>query len=264
MDEQYRKDSARLSVLIEKYTNIPQERVYHFVMENTADMLLSHANTLCKTQSQRDKLSALFEFKNLYETVKSADKNRAYHLTCPDDAKAYFRNLFADELDKERFVAAFLNSKNRVIKTKTMSVGTVGQAPVFPREIIKEALFVNAASVMLAHNHPSGDTQVSRQDTEVTMNISNGLEFMGIKLLDHVIIAGDQAVSLVEIGNFPINNVPRENLKTAATTNEAVTKYSHNTKKPGIMRQLASAAEQLEREQINTEPRKKTHNRGDR
>ena len=89
-NKQYKEDSARLAVLVEKYTNIPQDRVYQFVMENTADNLLPYANELCKTSAQREKLNALFEFKNLYEIVKGAE-NREYVLDSQEKAMEYSR-----------------------------------------------------------------------------------------------------------------------------------------------------------------------------
>jgi hypothetical protein len=106
-DKQYRADSARLAVIVDKYTNIPQDRVYQFVMENPAEMLLPHANKVCKTAAQRQKLTALFEFKNLYEIIKNADKDRVYQFTSPEEVKEYFKNYFADRRDKECVAVAY-------------------------------------------------------------------------------------------------------------------------------------------------------------
>jgi DNA repair protein RadC len=209
MDRQYKADCARLAALIEKYTNIPQGRAYHFLMENTAEALLPCANLLCKTEAQKEKLAALFEFKNLYETIKSAEESRAYQFAGVEDAKAYFRSLFADEKEKELFIAAYLDPKNQVIKTRTISTGTVGQANVYPREIFKEALFVNAYSVIIAHNHVSSDATPSRQDMEVTGQIKQGLELVGVKLLDHIIVAGKRELSMLEAGHLSVDTVDR-------------------------------------------------------
>ena len=201
-DKQYREDSARLAVLIEKYTNIPQDRVYQFVMEHTAENLLPYANKICKTETQRQKLNALFEFKNLYEMVKSAG-DRIYQLDSPDTAMDYFKNYFADKKDREHFAVTYLDTQLQVIKTETISDGTVGQAQVYPREIIKEALFLNARGVMLSHNHPSGDLEPSLQDIAITVRIKQGMETMGLGLFDHIIVGGDKAVSLSNMGKIP-------------------------------------------------------------
>jgi len=259
-DKQYREDSARLAVLIEKYTNIPQDSVYQFVMENTAEMLLPYANKVCKTDAQRQKLNALFEFKNLYEIVKNADENRVYLLNCPDDAKEYFKNYFADARDKEYFAVAYLDSIGQVIKTAKMSTGTVSQAPVFPREIFKEALFLNASAVMLAHNHLSGDMEPSKQDIEVTTRVKQGMELLGLKLHDHIIVGRNQAVSLLDMGKIPDTQISRAVMPISESSKE----YKQAAKPPSIKQQLAFAEEQLARESKIIAPQKKAHDWGDR
>ena len=262
-DKQYREDSTRLAVLIEKYTNIPQDRVYQFVMKNTAEMLLPYANQICKTEAQRQKLSALFEFKNLYEIVKGADNNRVYQFTCPNETKEYFKNYFADVRDKEYFAVAYLDTKNQVIKTEKMSAGTVTHAHVHPREIFKEALFLNATAVMLAHNHPSGDTEPSKHDIEVTVRVKQGMELMGLKLHYHIIVGGNQAISLAEIGKIPVTQT--QEIKMAAMPlGENMKGYGQTAKPPSIRQQLSFAEEQLSRESRVTAPPRKTHDWGDR
>jgi len=256
-DKQYREDSARLAVLIQKYTNIPQDKVYQFVMENTADNLLSYANKLCKTDMQRQKLTALFEFKALYETVKGADKNRVYQFADTDVSKEYFKNYFADNDGKEYFAVAYLDTQNQVIKTEK-TAGTLSQANVYPREIFKEALFINAGSVVLAHTHPSGDLTPSTQDIEVTARVKQGMEVMGGKLLDHIIVGDGNAVSLLDMGEI-------HNIRTGASTLRENTKTGRQAAKmPGIKQQLALAKQQLDRESRTTAPQRKTNERGDR
>ena len=259
-DKQYREDSARLAVLIEKYTNIPQDRVYQFVMENTAEMLLPHANKVCKTTAQRQKLTALFEFKNLYEVIKSADKDRVYQFTCPDEVKEYFKNYFADARDKEYFAVAYLDTKNQVIKTDRLFTGTVAKAHVYPREIFKEALFLNANAVMLAHNHPSGDLTPSKPDIEMTAHIQQGMDLMGLSVLDHIIVGGNQAVSLLELGKMPAMQTGKDTMPIG----EYVLNHRRTSKLPSIKQQLKLAEEQLSHDTSKTAPHKKAHDWGDR
>ena len=262
-DKQYRDDSARLAVLIEKYTNIPQDRVFQFVMENTADNLLPYANKLCKTDTQQQKLNTLFEFKKLHEIVKSAE-NREYQLDSTTAAMDYFKNYFADVADKEHFAVAYLDTQNRVIKTDTISDGTVAQAHVYPREIYKEALFINAAAVMLAHNHPSGDLQPSPQDIDITHRIKMGMELMGLQLYDHIIVGGDKAVSLVDMGKISEKKTFKDLGKVALPIHEN-TKANRQAVKPArIMEQLAQAEAQIFNEPKTNAPQNRKYDRGDR
>jgi len=262
-DKQYKEDSARLAALVEKYTNIPKDRVYQFIMENTAEMLLPHANKICRTEAQRQKLSALFEFKNLYEIIKSA-QSRIYQLDSPRTAKDYFRNYFADVKDKEHFATAYLDSQIQVIKTETISNGTVAQAHVYPREIIKEALFLNARGVMIAHNHPSGELEPSTQDMEVTLRIKRGLETMGMELFDHIIVGDNKAVSLSEMGKIPEKTKIMGLGKVAVPISENIKTARQAVKPPSIKKQLESAGKQISNETRANKSHDKKHECDDR
>jgi DNA repair protein RadC len=108
----------------------------------------------------------------------------------PDDVVAILR----DELlraDREKLVCLMLNTKNAVIGMDIVSVGTLTASLASGREIFKSAILANAASIILSHNHPSGDPTPSREDMQLTERISKAGEILGIKLLDHIII-GDQ------------------------------------------------------------------------
>lgn len=102
--------------------------------------------------------------------------------------------------DKEHFVCLFLNTKNRVIGRETISVGSLNSTIVHPREVFKAAIRKGAASIIFAHNHPSTDPTPSKEDIEVTKLLSEGGAILGIKVMDHVIIGGDNWVSLKERG----------------------------------------------------------------
>jgi DNA repair protein RadC len=95
----------------------------------------------------------------------------------------------------EQFRVLFLNKKNILIADEIMSVGTIDQTPVYPREIIKKALFHEAGAIILVHNHPSGVTKPSKADLELTARISEACTSMNITLHDHVIIAGNEYFS---------------------------------------------------------------------
>lgn len=92
-------------------------------------------------------------------------------------------------LPVEHVRVLFLNTKNRLIADETIQRGTIDRAPIFPREVIKRALDLGAASVILAHNHPSGEPRPSKQDIAVTRQVQDGGRPLGIVLHDHMIFA---------------------------------------------------------------------------
>ena len=90
---------------------------------------------------------------------------------------------------KEYFIAVFLDSKNKIIKDEVISVGTLNASLVHPREVFKEAIKHSANSIILVHNHPSGDCEPSTEDEEITGRMKEIGELMGIQVLDHVVVA---------------------------------------------------------------------------
>ena len=110
---------------------------------------------------------------------------------------------YLKDTDREHFAALLLDTKTRLIGLTTVSVGDLTSALVHPREVFKPAILANAASVILAHNHPSGDPQPSPEDCQVTRRPSEAGELLGIEVLDHVIVGGvGRYVSLREKGLF--------------------------------------------------------------
>src|SRR5919202_1328837 len=119
-------------------------------------------------------------------------------ISSPSDVDGLLRGRGAN-LDRENFVAVLLNTKNEVIEFPTISVGTLSASLVHPREVFKPAIRASAASVVLAHNHPSGKVEPSREDREVTGRLSEAAGIIGIEVLDHVIL-GDGYFSMKEHG----------------------------------------------------------------
>jgi DNA repair protein RadC len=99
--------------------------------------------------------------------------------------------LFADmaHLPAERLRVLFLNSKNRLLRDEMMSEGSVNEAPIYPREIMRRALEVGATALILAHNHPSGDSHPSEGDIRATQRVAEAAQALDIRVHDHVILA---------------------------------------------------------------------------
>ena len=159
---QYQADLKRLAELVSKYTGIPKTRVADYIAENGASRLYTSSYSLIKTDDEFQKLSALFEFMSLYDTLRKSERGHVINST--ENAREYFKSFYEDKQAKEYFSAAFLDLQYNVIKTKVMGEGTIDEAPIFPREILKEALFTNAYSVVLSHNHPGNTAKASMAD----------------------------------------------------------------------------------------------------
>ena len=101
---------------------------------------------------------------------------------------------------RETFCVIYLNGRNAVIDTFVMFEGTVNQAVVYPREIIKHAMLFNAVAVIIGHNHPSGQLRPSGDDQQITRKIKAACETVGIQLLDHLIIADGEYFSFADSG----------------------------------------------------------------
>lgn len=117
----------------------------------------------------------------------------------PSDAYEMIKDQLQD-LDREQFIIACLNTKNEPTNLSVVAMGTLNKAIVHPREVFKTAILSNAASIMAFHNHPSGDTTPSQQDLQLTNRLYEAGELLGIKLLDHLIIGDGSFTSLKEKG----------------------------------------------------------------
>jgi DNA repair protein RadC len=102
------------------------------------------------------------------------------------------------DLKREVFKVIFLDKGLKILSEKDMFFGTIDEAAVHPREIVKEALFQNASSLVLVHNHPSGKTEPSREDYEITQKIKTACQTVSIRVLDHIIIGENQYFSFSE------------------------------------------------------------------
>lgn len=120
-------------------------------------------------------------------------------LTSPTAVRDYLRLLLHNR-QHEVFVVVFLDAQNRVIAAEELFRGTLTQTSVYPREVVKEALARNAAGVILCHNHPSGVAEPSFQDQALTRSLSEALALVDVKVLDHFIVAGANALSFAERG----------------------------------------------------------------
>lgn len=119
-------------------------------------------------------------------------------LNSPNDCEEYLKHKLAIH-EHEVFAVLFLDSQNRILEFKELFRGTINAASVYPREVVKEVLELNAASVILAHNHPSGVTTPSQADKLITTKLQQALNLIDVSVLDHIII-GESTYSFAEHG----------------------------------------------------------------
>ncbi|GGK24369.1 RadC family protein [Aliivibrio fischeri] len=130
----------------------------------------------------------------LFEKIEKEDA-----LTSPEHTKRYLTRMLRDR-HREAFYVLFLDNQHRVLKGEILFEGTIDAAAVYPREVVKRSIDYNAAAIILAHNHPSGVAEPSQADRRITKRISDAVELVDIRVLDHFVIGDGEIVSFAERG----------------------------------------------------------------
>lgn len=179
----------------------------------TAQRLLSRFNDLqgissatieelCRVKgigpAKASQIKAAFELANRRQEPGNSEKSS---VRTPEEVFAAMKGRLTGKM-KEVFLVLALDTRNHLIKTAEVSVGSLDTSIVHPREVFKEALSASASSVILVHNHPSGDPHPSEDDVKITKRLAQAGEIMGVSVLDHVIIGGDTFLSLRREGLF--------------------------------------------------------------
>ena len=143
-------------------------------------------------------LQAVLEMARRYLHENISNKNI---LNNPDETKQFLKSQLAHQ-QREVFACLYLDTKHQVIAFKELFFGTIDGASVHPREVVKSALQHNAAAVIFAHNHPSGNSTPSQSDIDITKQLISALKLIDIRVLDHLIIGNGDATSLAELGHI--------------------------------------------------------------
>jgi DNA repair protein RadC len=117
----------------------------------------------------------------------------------PDRVK-HFLGLQLGSRDRETFAVLFLDHQHRLLRMEELFHGTLAQTSVYPREVVRRALALNAGAVVLAHNHPSGLAEPSRADEYLTQTLKTALQLVDVRVLDHLVVGRGQVVSMAERG----------------------------------------------------------------
>lgn len=145
----------------------------------------------------------------LYNYKIMREKTEVYYdgrksLDNPEAVAEVLREYYEDnfEMEKEHFVIAMLNTKNKIIGVNLVSIGTLNQALVHPREVFRPAVMAAANAIILCHNHPSGNTDPSREDMLITDRLLEAGKYLGIEVLDHIILGEDDYLSFRRVGRI--------------------------------------------------------------
>jgi len=188
--EEYGAKSLINKELISLLTDISVEK-----LPNSLKELREGIDIMKITDLQRSKLNALFEVSARVSREK-LDTNK---ISSPDDAAMLMMEELRHE-QKEHFKILLLDTKNNVRKVSEISIGSLNSSIVHPREVFKEAVVNVASSIILVHNHPSGECEPSHEDIVLTNRLDECGKIMGIRVLDHIIIGDGIYFSFKEEG----------------------------------------------------------------
>lgn len=176
----------RVGVQGKNAIELAQDLLDHF--GNLHNLLNADQKTFCQAKGLGDakfaQLKAVLEMaqRHFESGLKKGDA-----FTSPELCAKYFTQQIGNS-SREQFGCLFLDQQNQMITFEILFQGTVNQAPIYPREIAKQALEQNATALIMTHNHPSGDPKPSEADKEMTRSVYEALKLLDIKMLDHIII----------------------------------------------------------------------------
>lgn len=131
---------------------------------------------------------------------KSMNLTYGINISSPEDAEKAFREYIGDS-DREVFAVMTLNNRHSITSLTTVSIGSLNSCVVHPREVFKTAILSNAESIVLCHNHPSGECQPSSEDIAATSRMQEAGKILGIQVLDHIIL-GDEKFTSLKLANL--------------------------------------------------------------
>ena len=142
------------------------------------------------------------QYKSMYriETVLIRERKDAFNIQTLSAREVYNVFKYIADRPQESLYIVCLNNKNRIIGYSEIAKGKLNSCAVDMRELVRIAILINAASVIILHNHPSGDSDPSRDDISITQKAKDALTMFGIRLLDHIVIGDDSFTSLMEKG----------------------------------------------------------------
>ncbi|TYQ17829.1 UNVERIFIED_CONTAM: DNA repair protein RadC [Acetivibrio alkalicellulosi] len=186
-------------------TGIPLKKIKKYAGQNNLFNVLEHPYTIEPNEKQIKKIELLNEFISVYNLLKLFEKENEIRLDSSTAAGEYFTALLSGKKEREEFWAVFLAANNSIIELSVISKGTVSEAVVYPREILKRAINCDCRKIIIAHNHPGGIKKPSLSDIEVTQKLIDIFYPIDIRVVDHIIVSGGGYISFAEKGYIPDN-----------------------------------------------------------
>lgn len=190
-------------------TGLSIKKVKEYAKDNNPFNILEHPYIIEPNDKQLEKIGLLNKFIASYNLLKAHESENKIKFSSPEQAGAYFVSLLSGKKDKEKFMVAFLDTGNNNIQTKVVSEGSVAQAVVYPREILKEAIACDCKAMILAHNHPGGSIKPSDEDKRLTQRLVDIFHPLDIKIHDHIIVADTKYTSMVQEDDMPNHTMDR-------------------------------------------------------
>jgi DNA repair protein RadC len=196
-------DSELLAIILRTGTKGKSVLVIagEIIKENTNLAVLASKSLASLTRIPgigKDKAATLIAVFELSRRIQSQEKFFCdRRITSPKEIADIYIPLLKDEL-KERFIIVCLNSANKIIRHEIISIGNLNSSVVHPREVFKTALDNSSASIIIIHNHPSGNPEPSNEDIAITRKLVEAGKIMDVPVFDHIIIAGNCFTSFVE------------------------------------------------------------------
>lgn len=177
-------------------TGIELSKCRSFIEKYSFSDIIKYQDILEITPTQKRKLLLLYDF--CYR-VNTDTRGERLLLNSSSKAGEFFINHLKFERN-EKFIMGCIDSQNKLICLEVLTEGTVNEAPIYPREVVRVAIGNNANSVIFSHNHPGGNLTPSSADIEVTKRLKAAMNSVAINVIDHIIVAGDKFVSFAEKG----------------------------------------------------------------
>lgn len=214
-------------------TGLPIRKIQSYAKENNLFNILEHPMVVDPNEKQMEKINKLNEFISSYSLLRMEEQQYRIKFNSPTESGKYFVSLLGGMKDRERFIVSFLDNSNSIIETKMISEGGVAAAVVYPRDILKQALATDCASILLSHNHPGGSTTPSREDIALTQRIVNIFKPLDIRVIDHIVVGGMMYSSMAQNQQLPDSALEEANyapivLKNHQTVKELETDYDEN------------------------------------
>jgi DNA repair protein RadC len=194
--EQYGVDTLTNEEVISILAGIPVEQVRQDLEKYGLCEFIRFIQVMNLTKAQQNRIELMYQFSKRLASSGYREKRK---MNSSSTAGEFFVSEM-QYLTTEAFMLALLNNQSKLISLETVSRGTINEASVYPREIVKTVLSKNAKSVILAHNHPSASLDPSTQDIEVTKKITQALKTISVSVVDHIIVAENRYTSFAEQG----------------------------------------------------------------